>query len=195
MAQSLKWRALVYVIIIGVALVYLLPTFIQVPAWWEKYLPSDKISLGLDLQGGMHLILEVDTEKALENTLERNGADIEDLLYNNKIPFDHIKRISRTALEVALVDPETKDRVKQLLEQNFPALKHEKIEQAGETVTFTLAIDDLEARQIKKAATEQALETIRAEVERERAALHEERLQWEASRRAAEEAALLVASR
>lgn len=165
MTQNLKWRALLYGVVILVALVYLLPTFVTVPTWWEKYLPSDKISLGLDLQGGMHLILEVDTEKALENTLERNGADIEDLLYNNKIPFDHTKRTSRTTLEVAIVDPEARDRVKQLIENNFPSLKLQNVDQSGDTIVFTLAVDEIEARQIKKAATEQALETIRNRVD------------------------------
>ena len=68
MLKSMKWRAILYAAINLVAVVYLLPTFVKMPAWWEDYLPSEKISLGLDLQGGMHLVLGVETEKALENT-------------------------------------------------------------------------------------------------------------------------------
>ena len=37
---------------------------------------KDKIALGLDLQGGMHLVLEVQTEKAVEASLERIAGDI-----------------------------------------------------------------------------------------------------------------------
>ena len=37
---------------------------------------KDKIALGLDLQGGMHLVLEVQTEKAVEASLERIADDI-----------------------------------------------------------------------------------------------------------------------
>lgn len=165
MAQSLKWRALLYAAIIIVALVYLLPSFITVPGWWERYLPSDKISLGLDLQGGMHLILEVESEKALENTLERYASDIEELLYTNKIPFDHVKQTGSTTVELKIVDPDAKERVRQLLEQNFPVLKPQKTDEAQGEVTFTLAVDALEAKQIKKIATEQALETIRNRVD------------------------------
>jgi len=165
MAQSLKWRALLYAAIFVVALVYLLPTFIKVPGWWEQYLPSDKISLGLDLQGGMHLILEVESEKALENTLERYAADIEELLYNDKTPFDHVKRTGSTTVELKIADPDSKEKVRQLLERNFPALKPQKIDEAQDGATFFLAVDALEAKQIKKTATEQALETIRNRVD------------------------------
>ena len=41
------------------------------PTFKEGVWPNKKINLGLDLQGGMHLILEVKTEKAVESTIER----------------------------------------------------------------------------------------------------------------------------
>ncbi|MEI6128269.1 MAG: protein translocase subunit SecD, partial [Pseudomonadota bacterium] len=163
--QSLKWRAILYSAITLAAIMYLLPTFIKVPSWWEGTLPSDKISLGLDLQGGMHLILEVEADKALENTLERYGADLEEMLYNDRIPFDHIKRLSATGLELKINEVEAKEKVKQVLEKNFPILKQIKADEAKDGITFTLAIDALEAKQIKKAATEQALETIRNRID------------------------------
>jgi len=78
--QSMKWRSLLYAAIIAVAVVYLLPTFVKMPAGLAPYLPKDKISLGLDLQGGMHLALEVETDKALENNLDRYATDLEELL-------------------------------------------------------------------------------------------------------------------
>lgn len=163
--QSLKWRALLYSAITLVAVVYLLPTFIKVPAWWEGYLPTDKIALGLDLQGGMHLVLEVESEKALENTLERYGSDLEELLYNEHIPFDYIKRVGTNGIEIKIAETDAKEKVRQILERNFPVLKQTKIDEAKEGVTFTLEVDKREALQIKKSATEQALETIRNRID------------------------------
>ena len=71
MTKELKWKAVLIGFVVVVALVYLLPTLVNVPLWWQGTLPSEKISLGLDLQGGMHLLMEVDSEKAVENTIER----------------------------------------------------------------------------------------------------------------------------
>ena len=70
--KDLRWRAALVLGVFVVALVYLLPSVgSELPAWWVKFFPSEKIHLGLDLQGGMHLVLEVVYEKAVENTAER----------------------------------------------------------------------------------------------------------------------------
>ena len=67
MIKSIKIRTAITAIICLVALYFLVPSFIsEIPSPWNDYFPKEKIHLGLDLQGGMHLVLEVDAEKALE---------------------------------------------------------------------------------------------------------------------------------
>lgn len=61
-------RTLILGIVIA-AVVFLLPTFTN--TW-----PHKKINLGLDLQGGMHLVLEVQNEKAVEAELERTISEL-----------------------------------------------------------------------------------------------------------------------
>ncbi len=57
MLKSLKWKFILYVAITIFAILLLLPTVIsQLPPWFTKVIPTDKIHLGLDLQGGMHLL-------------------------------------------------------------------------------------------------------------------------------------------
>ena len=163
--QSMKWRSLLYAAIIAVAVVYLLPTFVKMPAGLAPYLPKDKISLGLDLQGGMHLALEVETDKALENNLDRYATDLEELLYNEKIPFDSIKRVSSSAIEAKITEADAREKVRLLLQKNFPMLKEQNLDETKDGATFTLQIDALEAKQLKKTATEQALETIRNRID------------------------------
>ena len=46
----------------------------NLPDWWKNSV--HKIKLGLDLQGGMHLVLEVQTEKAVESFMERTKNDL-----------------------------------------------------------------------------------------------------------------------
>ncbi len=163
--QSMKWRSLLYAAVFAVAAVYLLPTFVKIPAGLEQYLPKDKISLGLDLQGGMHLVIEVETEKALANSLERYASDLEEYLYNEKIPFDSVKVIGETSIEAKITEADAKEKVRQVLQKNFPMLREQKLDETKDGVTFTLQIDAMEAKQLKKTATEQALETIRNRID------------------------------
>ena len=72
MFKSLKIRVAITVVVCLTALYFLVPTFISnIPSPWNQYLAKEKIHLGLDLQGGMHLVLEIDTDKALEAKIGR----------------------------------------------------------------------------------------------------------------------------
>src|ERR1051326_3900751 len=84
MQRSVLIRLAVFIVATLVAVVYLVPSFVtkdakgepQLPEWWQQYLPTDRIHLGLDLQGGSHLVLEVKVDKAIENTVERIKDDL-----------------------------------------------------------------------------------------------------------------------
>ena len=71
---NLSWRVLAVFGVLIAAIIYVLPTI--EPSFW----PHKKINLGLDLQGGMHLALEVDTDKAVEGTIERIMQEIRSFL-------------------------------------------------------------------------------------------------------------------
>ncbi len=50
-------------------------------------LPTEKIHLGLDLRGGMHLLLEVEVQKAVESALDKYASDLKESLTKKGIPF------------------------------------------------------------------------------------------------------------
>ena len=81
MRQSVLTRAVIFAIAIIAALIYLVPTFVgSLPSWWTNFLPADRINLGLDLQGGSHLVLGVKVDKAIENNIERVRGDLTNVL-------------------------------------------------------------------------------------------------------------------
>src|SRR5881392_2538586 len=82
------------------------PLFNHMPAWWKQYLPSKGITLGLDLQGGIHLVLEVASDRVVNNMTE--------LLTETKVAVESIKRTSPTEITVTLPSPEGKDAVLKL---------------------------------------------------------------------------------
>jgi len=72
MPRSLVWKLIFYAAVSLFAILLLLPTATtQLPRWWSKILPAEKIRLGLDLEGGMYLLLEVEAQKAIESYLEQ----------------------------------------------------------------------------------------------------------------------------
>lgn len=166
MTRNLKLRILLVSAVVIIAFAYLAPTFWKMPVWWEGNLPSQKISLGLDLLGGMHLLMEVETDKAVENTVERYAADLEELLFEENIPFDHVEKVGATKVKLQIVDPDAKDRVSALIDRRFSVFVIRRIDAAvpGGPV-FYLDIDSEEARHIKRMAVDQAIETIRNRVD------------------------------
>lgn len=84
--KALRLRLAVSLIVLLVVLAYALP---NIPAIGNSPLGAfmqDRISLGLDLKGGMNLTLGVDVEKAVQNTLSVNGQDIRDRAEQEKSP-------------------------------------------------------------------------------------------------------------
>ncbi len=165
MTKSLKWRAALISFVLVLAFVYLVPTFGFMPLWWEDNLPSEKVSLGLDLQGGMHLLLEVQADKAVGNAIERYAADFEELLFDERIPFDHVAKIDTSQIEVEIIDPSMKEKLEEVVEKRFSVLTKVAEEQKEGSVKFILKMDEKEADYISKLAIDQAIETIRNRID------------------------------
>ena len=93
MLRNLKWRLIVYAAVTVFAVLLFLPTLTpELPAWFYKIIPTEKVHLGLDLQGGMHLILEVQAEKAIESYVERVKNNLRDDLRDKAVPVGKLER-------------------------------------------------------------------------------------------------------
>ena len=73
---------------------------------WFLYPPKKTINLGLDLQGGIHLVLGVDVDKALESFIGREGDLIRSELEKKGIGVSRIERRGSTELVVQLASPQ-----------------------------------------------------------------------------------------
>ena len=164
--KDLKWREILVVVIFLAGMVYLTPTLSpSLPAWWQKFLPKEKIHLGLDLQGGMHLVLEVEADKAVENNAERLADDLKEMLRTERVPFVKIEKAKGWNIDVQLASPEVQAELAKVVEKNFPALKIAGAETLPDGINVTLALQDNEVQRIRKLAENQALETIRNRID------------------------------
>ena len=166
MTKSLKWKFILTVIVFVGALIYLMPTFTKdLPAWWGGVLPKDEVHLGLDLQGGIHLILEVEEAKAVESTIERLILDIKEVLRKRDIFYDGIEKEETSRLKVRGVSLSDRDRFDEILSDQFGGLKLFSEDEGRRGIDYVLGITDREVRDIKEGAVDQALETIRNRID------------------------------
>ena len=147
------------VAIIIASIIYILPTIN--PGMW----PHKKINLGLDLQGGMHLVLEVETEKAVESTIERISNDLKGLLRNQHLSYQNIDRTEGKKISVVLQGQENIDGFDKLLDKEFKELRILSRSKDNDLLKITMDLPEKETENIKKLSTEQALETIRNRID------------------------------
>jgi preprotein translocase subunit SecD len=98
------WRLIGIVVVLLAAFIYVLPSLHMMaektsePAIW----PYKQINLGLDLQGGMHLVMQVDTDKAVENTIDRAIEEVRTFVRQNqdRVKIKALRKINPTTIGV-----------------------------------------------------------------------------------------------
>ena len=158
--KNFSWRLVIILGVVIAGFVYLLPTV--KPGLW----PYKKINLGLDLQGGMHLVLDVETEKAVESTVERITHEMRTLLRKEHITYGALERIDGVKISLEIKEPAGLDAFNALLDKEFRDLRilSKSDGKAGGTV-FLMDLPESETARLKKSATDQALETIRNRID------------------------------
>ena len=156
--KPFTFKTLLITGVIIAAIVCLLPTFFN--SW-----PHKKINLGLDLQGGMHLLLEVQNIKAVEAEIERTIQEIKKELRKQEIKHGGISRLKDNSILVKLQNGENKSKFETVLSKDFENLITKRPETNAGIITFHLALPEKEIDTLKKMATAQALETIRNRID------------------------------
>ena len=166
MRQSVLTRTIIFAIAIVAAIIYLVPTFVgSLPSWWSSFLPTDRINLGLDLQGGSHLVLGVKVDKAIENNVERVRGELANVLREKGVSGVSVERIEGTLLQVR-VPAASVERVRGILKSDFGYLVEAKTPQTSAgTTDFYLTLSKEELRSLRDYAVDQSLETIRNRID------------------------------
>jgi preprotein translocase subunit SecD len=159
-------RLVLLAFVVVVSLVFFLPSyhplFQQLPSWLRVVLPNKGITLGLDLQGGIHLVLEVEEDRAVEIAVERAVVAIQDELVDKKLPVESVKRTSPNQITLSFQNADLKPQIQKVLD-DFPTFV--EVESAGSANTLIWELRDTEIKRIKDSAINQALETIRNRID------------------------------
>src|SRR5947209_16833986 len=106
MNPNLKWRALFILAVILFCLYFLFgyPTFPTSFAQVKENF-GKQIKLGLDLQGGSHMILQVQVQEAIAQETDTTVDRITTALRNKNVHYDEVRRIDDTRVLVRDIDP------------------------------------------------------------------------------------------
>ncbi|HKZ46246.1 MAG TPA: protein translocase subunit SecD, partial [Thermodesulfobacteriota bacterium] len=162
MARSILWRFVLIGFFFLLAVVLFLPSTPfskSLPAWYKDNFP--KIALGLDLQGGMHLVLQVDAEKAVENHVQRLIKGMDVLLREKKVAFSEMKAQGSEIL-ISYQSTDAKVSLEKVIENNYGIFK--KISEKENSIIY--ALTDNETKRIQEWSTSQAIETIRNRIDK-----------------------------
>ncbi|MGD0836492.1 MAG: protein translocase subunit SecD [Polyangia bacterium] len=166
MERSWWWKAALYGAAIVLAVLYLVPTFVtneqRLPEFFQRYFKK-RIQLGLDLQGGLHLVYEVNIEKAVSSKVDRLANDLDDAL-RKKGADDTVVRSGRDDIAITFKVPAEMAKLDDEVMKPF----RRELDIVGRdptTGTVRLRFDADRVAEIEDLSLRQAIETIRNRVD------------------------------
>jgi preprotein translocase subunit SecD len=170
MERSWWWKTLLFGGITVLACLYLAPSL--APSFFsEEKLPGfvknnfkRKLQLGLDLQGGLHLVYEVNVDKAVSSKVDRLSGDLEERLLEKTKEFK-VTREGRDEIVVSFTNPADVAKIDDEILKNYRTSLDEVQRDAAKGVV-RFRIDQDQVAEVADYALRQGIETIRGRVDK-----------------------------
>src|ERR1700736_3288776 len=160
MNPNLKWKA-VFIVVVVLGCIYGLfgvPTFPTSAADLKSNF-AHQIKLGLDLQGGTHLILQVQVQEAIAQETDQTVDRLTNQLRAKNIRYDEVRRVDDTHIVVRNVPSEQLSDFRDLVAAQLQNV-WDMSPTAGEPSSYTLTMRAGAVAAIKDQTMQQSLETI-----------------------------------
>ncbi|ABM18208.1 protein translocase subunit SecD [Marinobacter nauticus] len=130
---------------------------------WLRSLGAGPMKLGLDLRGGVHFLLEVDMETALNQRLEALSGQIKRELREERIRYRGGDIEDQARIVLSFRDEAARSEAFELVRDQYNEFLLDETTE-GEEFLLTLTLSEAEVRNIQEYALEQNLTTIRNRV-------------------------------
>jgi preprotein translocase subunit SecD len=127
---------------------------------WLRAINAKPMYLGLDLRGGVHFLLQVDMEAAVQQSQDSFAEDIRSLLRDNKIRYLSVER-EKNQISTKFQDSQTYQQGLDMLKKDFRDLM---LDEASSEFTLHARISDAKIREIRRTAVAQNITTLRNRV-------------------------------
>ncbi|MGH9338329.1 MAG: protein translocase subunit SecD [Acidobacteriota bacterium] len=151
MKKNLQFRIVIILIILGASIFLFYP-------------PSDKINLGLDLKGGIHLVLQVNTQEAIEAEIRQFRDQLEVQLREENVSFKETRVTEDLGIEILGVPEDGQEVAENVLDNYTGSWSYDQSFGAG-TVDFSIEMNSGYRNQLADLTVRQARETIQNRVD------------------------------
>nr|WP_324259155.1 protein translocase subunit SecD [Cellvibrio fontiphilus] len=150
---------------LGDGYVVALNTASTTPAWLQA-LGAEPLKLGLDLAGGVHFLLEVDTASAVAKRQEINADDMKDKMRKAKVRYSSVAAQKDNQIIARFRTAEARDEAISLLRSDYPTLLFSKADgdSGASEFSYTASFTEAGIREIEDYALSQNLITLRNRV-------------------------------
>jgi len=147
--KTLNFRVILFAFALIFGIVFSIPSLTQSES-------GKKITLGLDLQGGLHMLLGIKSEIAIESRIKSMAASVKYIFDDEEIIFDELRIVEHKEITFELLDKDDVVKAKALLKKE---LEGTVLSENG--LKFTLKMTEEEIERTKANAISQAVDTIR----------------------------------
>ncbi|AWM94135.1 protein translocase subunit SecD [Pseudomonas sp. 31-12] len=134
----------------------------QTTPQWLRNLAAHPMKLGLDLSGGVHFLLEVDMDKALDARLKVYEGDVKSLLRKEKLRYRSLPQLNG-AIQLGFSDEASREQARALIRKNFNDFDIVPADLNGQAV-LRLAMTPAKLAEIREYSIKQNLTTVRNRV-------------------------------
>jgi len=160
-----KWKIALVIAITVLGLSFAAPNFLssQTANVLPDWLPHKQVSLGLDLQGGSHLLLNVETNAVIREHLEAMVDGVRAELRKARIRYRELGIMAGDSLgvNVTIINAEEQDQALALLRELEPGT----LIQGDDSGRITLTMDEQTAEERKRSAIQQSIEIVRRRID------------------------------
>jgi preprotein translocase subunit SecD len=156
-----KLKAALVLLVCALGVIYAAPNFLPSGTFptESSYLPGKQINLGLDLRGGSHMLLEVDTDTVLRERYDALADAIRTELRQEKIR-NRPRESSANGAEITVLSPEDVEKAREIARTAEP-----NTELGGEGNNITVTYNEIAYRELIDRAIAQSLEVVRRRVD------------------------------
>lgn len=129
---------------------------------WLRAMAASPMTLGLDLRGGVHFLLEVDMQAAVTQRLEVNASAVREILRDERIRYRNTEVDGQT-LSLEFANEQDRDQARRQVEREYPDFDYGG-ESAGRGARMTMTLTEQAVDEIRDYAINQNLTTLRNRV-------------------------------
>lgn len=128
---------------------------------WMGWMGADPMKLGLDLSGGVHLLIQVDMETALKNREESYSSQLRTLLREQRVRYQAVSVLTNGDIQIRLRDQKGLQAAESLVAKELPDYQFQPV---GQGFVLQGAMTEAAKRDAERYTMEQTLTILRTRV-------------------------------